>query len=327
MGEKEFDSNGMGSNKIARRNVETLLSPTIYIKDKNGNIKEQTNHITSNDIQFYLELSKRQDKTGLVNGVNYAEFMELLDCSKATFYNCINRLENYGLIKACPDRKGFWDITLLNNQFINKKDRERGYIRTNLDIFYTKEFKKFNTIEKKICLYLVMNKRRLESMRVYPETLAKGIGIKIVLLIKRALKSVQQFFPNEYMMGEQGVMIKFGKYVVVGKNLETEDSNYIAHKLKYLNKAHKLKLDAAVLAEIPKLAGQYIKKISYTSFVNIVNNVIHNTVVKVDNIPKFINKLCTERISILKQKRTTESNIKSDIENLNKIEILSAMKI
>lgn len=289
----------IASNKISRSNIEKLLSPTVIIEDYDGTYKEVDNTESSNDIQLYIELSKRQDGLGRVEGVYYSEFMELLDCSKATFYNSLYRLERLGYIIAEPSRKGYWTITLTNNIFLTKEDYKKGYIRTNVDFLYSEDFKKMSCVEKKICLYLHLNKDHYSKLEVYPENLAKAIGIKIVSVIKDALFAISKIFPNTIVKGSQGNKIIFGQ-TTVRKNEETEDSNYIKHKLTHMCRIYGIKHTVQDIKDVAILSGQYIKRIGYNSFIKIVNHTIYHSTLDKSLKPSYINRLCSLQSKISK---------------------------
>lgn len=277
-------------NKLTRSNIEKLLSPTIFISN-NNEVVEIENTTSANDIQLYIELSKRQDCMGRVDGISYSEFMELLGCSKATFYNSLYRLEKLEYIKATPDRKGYWSVTILNNVFLTKEDYKKGYMRTNVDFLYSDTFKKMSYVEKKICLYLHLNKNPRNKLEIYISNLAKAIGIKIVSVISAALEKVSAFFPSYTVQGNEGKKIIFENSNIV-KNEETENSNYIAHKLKYFCKVNKIKHVTDNIKDVALLAGQYSHKISFTRFMAIVLHVVYKSTADRSLNPRYINYLC-----------------------------------
>lgn len=286
----------VGNNKISRKNVERLISSTVYVYE-NGSYIEVDNTTSANDIQLYIELSKRQDCLGRVDGVYYADFMELLDCSKATFYNSLYRLEKLQYISIESDRKGYWSITLLDNVFLTEKDYKNGYMRTNVDFLYSDDFKKMSYVEKRMCLYLHLNKDRFSKFEIYPAKLAKAIGIKILSVVKEAAKGIASIFSNMIIQGSQGDKIVFG-VAITNKNEETEDSNYIRHKLKHMCRAYAVKHTEKSIDDVGVLSGQYIRRIGYNKFISIVNRVIFHDSVNREILPSHINKLCKQLIKI-----------------------------
>lgn len=281
----------IASNKLSRHNIERLLQSTVIISDKDNNAIEVANTTSTNDIQLYIELSKRQNCYGVVEGVYYADFMELLDCSKATFYNSIYRLEALEYIKAVSSTSGYWNITILNNVFANEEDYKKGYMRTNVDFLYSNTFKKMSCVEKKICLYLHLNKNTHMNLEIYPVTLAKSIGVKVISVVKAALEKVAVFFPFNYVKGKEGIKINFTSSSVV-KNEETEASNYVSHIMKYTCKKYKIKHTIEDLIQIGLLAGQYIKKIGYSRFMSIIGHVIYKSKIGQSLNTRYINHLC-----------------------------------
>lgn len=280
----------IASNKLTRANVERLLSPTVFIT-VNGQVVEVENTTSANDIQLYIELSKRQDCMGRIDGVTYSDFMELLDCSKATFYNSLYRLERLEYISATPDRKGYWSITILNNIFLTKKDYKQSYMRTNVDFLYSDSFKKMSCVEKKLCLYLHLNKNPREKLERYACKLAKAIGVKIVSVINAALDRVKEFFPHDIVKGSQGNKIVFNGSNIA-KNIATETSNYIAHKLKQFCKENKIKHTSNDIEDVSTVASQYSHTVSYKKFMQIVLHVVYESTIDKSLVPNYINHLC-----------------------------------
>lgn len=286
-------------NKLTRANIEKLLSPTVFISNEEE-VVEVENTTSANDIQLYIELSKRQDCTGRVDGVSYSEFMEILGCSKATFYNSLNRLEKLEYITAKSDRKGYWTVTILNNVFLKKEDLKQSYMRTNVDFLYSDDFKKMSWVEKKICLYLHLNKNPREKLERYILTLTKAVGLKVVSVVQAALEKVSKFFPHTIVQGEQGKKIVFGNSNIA-KNEETEASNYISHKLKHLCDIFKIKHTDNDIKSVATLSGQYCRDITFDRFMNIVQRVIYKETVDKSLKPNYVNYLC--KLEIEKRKK------------------------
>lgn len=278
------------SNKLSRKNVEKLLAPTVFITE-NGQVKEVANTTSANDIQLYIELSKRQSVLGRVDDVSYKEFMEILGCSKATFYNSLERLQKLEYIRAESDRKGYWDITILNNIFISKEDYKQSYMRTNVDFLYSDKFKSMSFVEKKICLYIHLNKNTHRKLEIYLVNLAKSIGVKIVSVVKAALKKVMDFFPHMAVETEQGKKLVFESSNVV-KNDETEASNIIRHKLKAFCSRNNIKHTEQDIEDVAVVSGQYSHKLTFKQFTDIMIDVIFKDTANRWLNPAFINHNC-----------------------------------
>lgn len=299
-------------NKLTRANVEKLLSSTVFI-NMDGQTVEVDNTNSANDIQLYIELSKLQDCMGRVEGISYLEFMDILGCSKATFYNSLERLERLEYIKAVSDRKGKWDITILNNIFLSEEDYKQSYMRTNVDFLYSDEFKKMSLVSKKICLYLHLNKNTYRKLEVYLATLAKGIGIKILSVVKDALEAVKKFFPHMFVEGKQGKKLVF-EASRVSKNEETEDANYIKHKLKVFCDRHNIKYTKKDIEDVSILSGQYSKKLSFQKFISIVMHVLFVSTRDNSLRPNYINSVC--KIESAKLAQREQEKIEKEEENI-----------
>lgn len=279
------------SNKLSRKNVEKLLAPTVFI-NRNGQVEEVPNTTSANDIQLYIELSKRQSVLGRIDDVDYKEFIEILGCSKGTFYNSLERLEKLEYIRSVSDRKGYWDITILDNIFISKEDYKQGYMRTNVDFLYSDKFKKMSFVEKKICLYLHLNKNKHRKLEIYLSNLAKSIGIKIISVVKAAIENIIEFFPCMTVDTEQGKKLVFENSKTV-KNEETENANYIKHRLKTFCTRHNIKHTEKDIDDVCVLSGQYSHKLTFAKFISIMLDVVYKNTVNRWLKPEYINYMCS----------------------------------
>lgn len=297
----------IASNKLSRRNVEKLLSPTVIILE-DGEVKEVANTTSVNDIQLYIELSRRQSVLGRVDDVRYKEFMEILGCSKATFYNSLERLQRLEYIRAESDRKGCWDVTILNNVFATKADYKKSYMRTNVDFLYSDKFKAMSAVEKKICLYVHLNKSTHKKLEIYLTRLAKKIGIKILSVVQAALMNVAYFFPFEIIVGRQGDKICF-KPSNVAKNSETETSNYIKHKLHTFCNRYKIKHTDQDVEDVAMLSGQYCNRLTLKQFMSCVFKVIFSSTTSKWLNPEYINFMCKMTCKRIYTKNNQKNNI------------------
>ena len=274
----------VANNKLSRAIVEKLLAPTVVvpreIKREDGLYDvvyvNEPNLNSKHAIQLLIELSKKQNSIGQVESVHYKDFCKLLGCCKQTFYAALEQLQEKGYITRNQSKNdGYWSVFIRNNVFTNKKDDKKGYLNTNLAIFDSKGFKSLSCVAKRICLYILLNRTdRFGEFVVYPETLAKRIGLKVVSVVLDALEDIKEFFPSKFTPGKQGGMIVFLPSSRTPRNDQPEHYNYFIHKLKVFCSMHKISFTSATLHDVSKLFCTFRKKLDPTQIIYNISNLI-----------------------------------------------------
>lgn len=285
----------IANNKLSRKIIEKLIAPTVIVskeyKREDGLMDTQFTEIpnikSKYSISLLIELSKRQNSIGQVTGVHYKEFCHLLGCNKNTFYNCLDELNSREYIQTSSDKNGYWTIFIHNNVFTKSEDDHKGYLDTNISIFNDERYKKFSLTSKKICLYILLNAKRYSEYSIYPETLCKRLGIKVINVIKVALKQVQIFFQHEFIQGKQGGLIRFTS-ISYAQNDDTECFNFFRHKLKFYCQTHKIKTTPDEIKKVSVLFCSYRHKLSFTKIFKVFGEYFlnHNSIQ-----PALINSL------------------------------------
>lgn len=257
----------IGNCKLSYSITEKIMPKTIIVTDEKGEQLEK-NNVTANEIDLLISLSLRQDPRGKVEGIHYKDMqLEIGFKSEQTFYNILRGLEEKGYIKinyyvnSC-----FWEITILENIFMNKEDDQKGYFNINRAFLYTPEFKKLKANEKKICIKLAITYQESNcekyGLKIYPKTIANWIGIKTVSLVYRYLDNIAQFFPFSFTAGKEGTLIHFLpnnlKPFISTKNTERE--HFLLHKIKHFCRVYKIAYTLKDLNDLIILMGQYASK-------------------------------------------------------------------
>lgn len=259
----------IANNKLSYDIIDKLMLPVLTTIDEHGDIHE-TSNVTSHEIDLLLYLSLRQNAFGIVSGIHYKEAMIDLGLrmnQKQTFYNSLYGLEEKGYIRINYQRKDvYWEIQILENIFQNDDDDQKGYFNTNREFLFTKAFRELKANEKKLCIKFTISytEKNFESygFSIYPETVAKWIGLKSVSLVYRYMESIEQFFPNIRKDGIDGELFYLpkGNYTPFRNTKSTERENHLTHKLKHFCSVHRVAYTIQDIKDLIILMGQYASK-------------------------------------------------------------------
>lgn len=113
--------------------------------------------LTDAQISFLLVISRYQDDTNnRIYGAHHEQISREAHISSTTYYACIRDLEEKGFIKTVQNKEyGDWDIIILNNDFTYEGAFYEGYLDTNHEIFYNKEFYYMTAIQKLLTIDLL----------------------------------------------------------------------------------------------------------------------------------------------------------------------------
>lgn len=107
----------------------------------------------SKEIDFLLYVSRFQDKNGKVCGIHYRDVSEQMHMSFQEFYNVKESLKKKGFIRCEKSNWTDHDITIIGNR--EEECLREGYINTNHNIFYTKEFYQLKAGAKLLAMHLM----------------------------------------------------------------------------------------------------------------------------------------------------------------------------
>lgn len=102
-----------------------------------------------------LELIKIADSEGNAQ-VHYKEMVQNIGCTIASFYNCINKLEEMEFLERYKNQEHKQEmvIGIYNNNFGQAADH-RGYVKLNNKFFADSEYKVLSAGEIRVMLYLM----------------------------------------------------------------------------------------------------------------------------------------------------------------------------
>jgi hypothetical protein len=107
------------------------------------------------EIDFIIFISRYQNEFGIIKGVYYKEVCKELEVSYQTFYDIKNSLISKNIIKAVKGSYTDWDIQIIDNDCSDPESFEEGYINTNHDIFYNKDFFSLKVGEKLLAMEFI----------------------------------------------------------------------------------------------------------------------------------------------------------------------------
>lgn len=177
--------------KLKRKTVQALIT--------NG---------TSTDISLLFHLSRISDENGQVENLNYLEISSAINCSVQSYYNSLKRLEKAKLIKLS---KSLTEINCIirNNKFLQKNYKE-GYVNTNLDFLYSKDFKEIKLNAKKIALLYFLGKNKKGVYEVSRTKLLAHLGgLERKSLVWEYIDQLRKWFNINDVKTKDGKDIKF----------------------------------------------------------------------------------------------------------------------
>lgn len=111
---------------------------------------------TSNEIDFLCYISMYQDITGRVTGVHYKDVCNATGMSIQGYYDTKASLEDKGFIICDKLDYSDCDITIIGNSYTGEKYNREGYINTNHNIFFCKEFRNLKAGAKLLAMKLMI---------------------------------------------------------------------------------------------------------------------------------------------------------------------------
>jgi len=236
------------------------------------------------EIDFILYLSKIQNEFGNIRNLHYADVCLYLNISKQTFYNIKNSLESKKIIRVDWTNQINWNITLLDNQFINYNDYKQGYINTNKDFLYTPEFKNLKLQEKKLVLKLLKVSRADATFKISIPKLKEWLGTDNKNLIVSYINNISKFF--DITVSNDNVLYIFKLSLKSNVAEKTEKENYLLYAITTYCRMHKISYTIDDLKDLVIMFGQYKNKLNKL-IQAIIDTCLHYHCI----IPKLINSI------------------------------------
>lgn len=215
------------------------------------------NNITNTELETLFLLSRYQDEKGIIIGVYYKDICQALDISYQKFYDILSSLRNKGIISYEKNSLIDYDVKILDNDF-SIPDYKQGYLNTNYQIFYQKNFSNLKVKEKlllikllKIC-YTKANKSQKSFI----------IGMKkfyqeFSCFLKVSKRSIRGYLSNLKSFFTVG--LKNQTYYITAKNViymrsnNSESINYSKNIVKTICQRRKIKTDEKSIQDIAAL--------------------------------------------------------------------------
>lgn len=287
------------NNKLSKEIIIKLMKPSLIVNEVNDEglcISSEFSNVTKHELGLLLYLSTIQNNFGNVKGVYYKDACAYLDCCKQTFYNALKGLElkHYIQINFQYKESNYWDLTILDNIFMNAEDDKKGYFNTNKKFLHIKEFKKLRVNEQKLLLYISYIYNPSKGLYIYPSKVCQWLGVESISLAWSYLNNISILFPFAVVNGKHGDKIKFSKEIefISELNINSERENFLSHKIKYLCKKRHIEYTSKDIKDLIILLAQKAhcgigKVISVINYVLDTYNSIESA---------LINKLLTKNI-------------------------------
>lgn len=221
------------------------------------------------EIDFMIFLSKRQDCLGYARGIVYTDATEALGICKQTFYNIVDSLEKKGLVEVDWNDKKYWNFRIIDNVFriyqkdLFDKDVNKGYVSTNRDFLYTKDFMELKDNEKKLTLQLLgfMDERDpYKKYKIKIENLMNWISLSNKSLMKEYIETLKQWF----IINQNEDLLLICLKEVFFKAQNTEKINWLSYKVFELCRKMKVTYTPKEMADTIRLlirhAGRNLSK-------------------------------------------------------------------
>lgn len=196
----------IGSYKISSRLLYKLISKHILSGD-GSNIYGASNSC----ICTVIYLCTLCDVKGFIEDFRIQDLIGKTCASERGAYYVLSKLEEKGIIQVtCHCKNGYRDILILDNDFSDFKKEKTRYLNLNRSFFNvcdTSEFgfsafRGLSLFAKKLLLYSLFEydaQRGRHGYHSYMYRLAKKIGIKNELLIKKYVEEIAAITPLTYV--------------------------------------------------------------------------------------------------------------------------------
>ncbi|MBU3173398.1 hypothetical protein [Clostridium estertheticum] len=251
------------NNKLSKKIIDKLMKKNINIPlEASPEIFEQTEvpNVTSIEFDLLMYLALIQDQFGNVKGLYYKDVCKDINCCKQSFYNSLDGLHKKGyiLINYSYKEKSYWDLTIIDNVFMNERDDKKSYLNINRKLFFTKEFRLLKVNEKKLIAHIALIYNEKSNTNFYPVRICEWLEINSITLAWDYLKNILPICPFIVVPGKLGDMIRFesNNLILIELNTNSERVNYLTHRLKYLCKKSKISFTNNDITDLIILLGQ-----------------------------------------------------------------------
>lgn len=204
-------------------------------------------HLTGCQIDFLLAISRYQDDNGKVTGVHYRDISTEMGFSIPQFYAAKKALEEKGFITCEKNNYYDHDITIVGNDYLELyKDakenlKNKPYINTRRNIFYSKEFRKLKPGAKLLAMLLMgiirnENGSYRKKAKDFIKEFTKRLGVK-ERIFRVYLTQLKEFFSIGIVKGLYRIRPK--RHKVFSWEGKTEIDQYHEHEfIKICRRSH-----------------------------------------------------------------------------------------
>lgn len=253
---------------------------------------------TSSQIDGIIYMSRYQDNAGNVKGVYYKDVAEQMCMSNQQFYNMKASLVEKGIISAEKNNYYDHDVTILDNDYSDPKLnlKDKPYVNTNHNIFYTEEFREMKAGAKLMILRLMYLTRMNKASNINPykrivEEFFKDMT-ELLNVSKRVIRSylteIKEFFSVGIVKGVYYITPKNKVYKSkeeregkAGKRTEADQFN--EHEIEVVCRRERVQIKSQEeLKDTRKVINQYKEKAESKkkNILNVVAEAIRRSVDK-----------------------------------------------
>lgn len=230
------------------------------------------------EINLIFYIAQFQLQNGFIPNVFYKDVITQLGINPTTFYRTLYKLSCKGIIQYDISNKyGYYNITLLNNDFSNK-DYSEGYININRDLFHTENFIQMKASEKYVFLRLMLrNQDNLNEIKLSDESIAQyaQVSSKNKRLITRIITTLRSFTFREHKVLDvftdyrSNKTINFFKLLLNSKRALSETEIMQRHMFINFCRKNNISYTNADIKDLIQMDNQY------KSYNKLYKNVVH----------------------------------------------------
>jgi hypothetical protein len=238
--------------------------------------------ISQNQLNLFIHIAQFQNDGGIVNNLYYKDICLYLKMNPQTFYNSLYALENKGLISV-SGRHGSFDIRIIDNYFLSKKDYREGYLDlAKFPFIFTFSFLSLSLLSKKLTLKLLLDSGVQKNFKIGIDRIreiTKGEKSEV----KESIQELKPFFKIKELTNE------FYSFAVIKEMPLYKHTNlfkYVKFKLEGLLREFKIPHTIQDVFDV-----YYLFKSQYKKIPKILSGIYQTVFEKRSLEPKLINYL------------------------------------
>lgn len=199
-------------NNKPKKKADTnkLINETEHCaKLKRPIVERLLKEVNSKALMLLIHMARFQNGHGIVNGVDYKYYSDLLKISYTTFYSCLKELSDKEFIEyeKEPNCKTRYKVRIIGNRFAGiKKSSGVSYLSLNIEMFINPTFLTLSVLKQKLLIWSQLNiggsasKFKKKGRTILRENLAEQLGITSYSNLDR---NIRELYETGFYMGKK----------------------------------------------------------------------------------------------------------------------------